>query len=173
MTLTAELGDFGKLLSALNAYKSTIGRKSDELRHRIADEMKSNAKAGFNGAPADTAIAHSDKMANVDVDWRDDGSITVVFTEGEDAIWAEFGAGVWFNGSAGSSPHPKGAELGMIIGSYGKGNGKKETWRYKDADGNVYETHGTPASMPMWNAYKDVIDRLPAIASEVFRDERI
>ncbi len=173
MTLTAELGDFGKLLSRLNAYKIWLGRKSDELRHRIAEEMAQKAQSGFDGSVSDTTIGFGDTKASVRVDFRDDGEITVVMAHGEDAVWAEFGAGVWFNGAAGGSPHPKGAELGMTIGGYGHGNGKKEIWFYKDAEGNVRQTHGTPASMPMWNAYKDVVLRLPAIAREVFRDERI
>lgn len=173
MTITAELGDFGKLLTTLNSYKTWLGRKSDELRKRVGQEIQDLTRSGFDGAVADTAIGYSDTKANVTVEVSDNGTVTVVIASGEDAIWAEFGAGVWFNGSAGGSPHPKGAELGMIIGGYGKGNGRKEIWSYIDAEGNRIQTHGTPASMPMWNAYKSVIERLTAIASEVFRDERI
>lgn len=40
-------------------------------------------------------------------------------------LFIEFGAGIHYNGSAGSSPHPKGNEFGYTIGSYGKGLGKK------------------------------------------------
>ena len=69
------------------------------------------------------------------------GSVTVVIASGEDAIWIEFGSGVYYNGSPGTSPHPSGAELGFVIGGYGDGNGKKNAWGYKDETGKVILTH--------------------------------
>lgn len=48
-----------------------------------------------------------------------------LIVEGRELLFIEFGAGIHYNGSAGSSPHPKGNEFGYTIGSYGKGLGKK------------------------------------------------
>lgn len=94
--------------------------------------------------------------------------ISVVIAAGEDAVWVEFGAGVYHNGSAGSSPHPKGAELGFTIGGYGKGMGKRKTWGFYE-DGELRLTHGAPAVMPMYNAMKTVCDEIASIAKEVFQ----
>jgi hypothetical protein len=95
-------------------------------------------------------------------------NLSVVIADGEDAVWVEFGAGVHHNGSAGSSPHPSGAELGFTIGGYGKGRGKRETWGYYE-DGELRLTHGTPATMPMYRAVKTVCDELTNITREVFQ----
>lgn len=95
-------------------------------------------------------------------------NVSVVVASGEDAVWVEFGAGVYHNGAAGSSPHPKGNELGFTIGSYGKGNGRKTTWGYLDDDGELHLTHGTPATMPMYRAMETVSEEVYLIAKEVF-----
>lgn len=106
-------------------------------------------------------------MADVDVTVTDKDNVSIIIANGEDAIWVEFGAGVYHNGSAGGSPHPKGSSLGFTIGGYGKGMGKKSVWGYYE-DGDLRLTHGTPAVMPMYNAVKTVCDNISAIAREVF-----
>ena len=85
----------------------------------------------------------------------------------EDAVWIEFGAGVYHNGSPGSSPHPHGAELGMTIGGFGKGNGKKEVWGFYE-EGELKLSRGTPAKMPMARAVSTVCNEISEIAREVF-----
>ena len=94
-------------------------------------------------------------------------AITTVIAEGEDAVWCEFGAGVYHNGSAGSSPNPYGKDLGFTIGNYGKGYGKRTAWGYFE-DGELVITRGTPASMPMYNAVQEVARKAIEIAREVF-----
>ena len=79
----------------------------------------------------------------------------------------EFGAGVYHNGSPGSSPHPHGAELGMTIGGFGKGNGKKEVWGFYE-NGELKLSRGTPARMPMALAITTVCNDIQSIAKEVF-----
>lgn len=88
--------------------------------------------------------------------------------EGETIAFAEFGAGVHYNGSVGSSPHPKGAELGMTIGSYGKGYGKYDSWSYKGEDGQWHTTYGTQAAMPMYKASIMIMQMVQEIAQDVF-----
>ena len=116
----------------------------------------------------DDLLRGGQRTAQVDVTIEDRENVTLVIASGEDAIWAEFGAGVHHNGSPGSSPHPKGSELGFTIGSYGKGMGKKDIWGFYE-DGELRLTHGAPATMPMYNALKTVCDEISEIAREVFR----
>ena len=91
-----------------------------------------------------------------------------MIASGEDAIWAEFGAGVYHNGSAGASPHPKGSEFGFTIGGYGYGQGKKAVWGFYEGD-ELMLTHGAPASMPMYRSVQWVCDEIYKIAKEVFK----
>lgn len=91
-----------------------------------------------------------------------------VISAGGNAIWLEFGTGITKNGSAGSSPHPKGSELGMVIGGYGKGHGAdKNGWWYYD-DGEIKHTYGIKANQFMYKTILELRRTAPALAVEVF-----
>ena len=87
---------------------------------------------------------------------------------GEDVMFVEFGAGVHYNGPAGSSPHPLGVKLGYTIGSYGHGQGAKEYWFYEDEDGTTQLSQGTEATMPLWKADQAIRQKFVKIAKSVF-----
>ena len=159
--------DIDRAIKALADYKQDILKKTDLLREKVAQRLADEAEKGFNGAVLDDLIKGGTKFAQVDVSVDNRGSVTVVVANGEDAVWIEFGAGVYHNGSPGSSPHPSGAELGFVIGGFGKGNGKKDTWGYYE-EGELKLTRGTPATMPMSRAITTVCDEISEIAKEVF-----
>jgi hypothetical protein len=151
----------------LETYKRDLIVKTTRLQERIASEIANNAESAFTNAIVDDLIRSEKRIADVDVTVTERGNISVVIANGEDAVWVEFGAGVFHNGSSGSSPHPKGIELGMTIGGYGKGYGKRRTWGFYE-DGELQLTRGTQAIMPMYNSVKTVCDNLYTIAKEVW-----
>lgn len=161
--------DINRAIAELEQYKQELVRKTELLRTRVAERIADEARSGFSSALLDDLLPKSGASrspdVNVSIDNRE--NVTVVIADGEDAVWCEFGAGVYHNGTPGASPHPKGAELGFTIGGYGKGNGKKAVWGYYD-EGELKLTHGTPASMPMYKAAKSVCDHIDEIAREVF-----
>ena len=159
--------EIDRALRELADYKQEIIQKAELLRDKVAERLAEEAKTGFNGAVVDDLVKGGQKFAQVDVSVDSRGSVTVVVASGEDAVWVEFGAGVYHNGSPGSSPHPNGAELGMTIGGFGKGNGKKKVWGYYE-DGELKLTRGTPARMPMARAVTTVCNDIKEIAKEVF-----
>lgn len=159
--------DIDRALKELAEYKQEIIRKTELLRDKVAERLAEEAKTGFSGAVVDDLVKGGQKFAQVDVSVDNRGSVTVVVASGEDAVWVEFGAGVYHNGSPGSSPHPNGAELGMTIGGFGKGNGKKEVWGFYE-DGELKLSRGTPARMPMARAVTTVCNEIKEIAKEVF-----
>lgn len=152
----------------LREYAKWVQAKTDELRERIAYFIARDASAVFNTSVADDLIGEGITTGNVDVTVEDNGDYTLVIASGEDAVFMEFGAGVYNNGSVGSSPHPLGAGMGFTIGSYGKGNGAKEVWGFTDGNGDFHLTHGVPASMPMYKALMSVREDIVQIAREVF-----
>lgn len=154
----------------LKAYKKWLERKADQLRERVAYFIAKDASAVFNTATAEALIGEGAQTGNVEVVVDDRGDFTLVIANGEDAIFMEFGAGVYANGPVGQSPNPLpiATEMGWTIGSYGKGNGRKMVWGFKDADGQLHLTRGTPASMPMYKAITAVVDDLEQIAKEAF-----
>ena len=166
--LTLDDGDIDKVIHELEKYKQEFQAKAETYRQRIAEEIAKMASLNFGSAILEDVIKGSPRKPEVTVDVTHKGDISVVVANGEDAVWCEFGAGVYHNGAAGSSPNPYGKELGFTIGSYGKGHGKQTAWGYYE-DGKLVITRGTPASMPMYNAVQDVTKRAIEIAREVFK----
>lgn len=157
-----------RAIREVNKFKQDFRNKVDTYRKRIAEELAVQASLNFGNAVVDDVIHGSPRRPDVAVTVSERGSISVVVAEGEDAVWCEFGAGVYHNGSVGSSPNPYGNDLGFTIGSYGKGYGKKQAWGYYDENGDLVITRGTPASMPLYNAAQEVMRKAIEIAKEVF-----
>ena len=160
--------DINRAIRELQEFKQDFLEKVDTYRKRIAEEIAVNASMIFANSVVDDVIQGSPRRPDVQVTVDERGGISVVVANGEDAVWCEFGAGVYHNGSVGSSPNPLGTDLGLTIGSYGKGHGKQSAWGYYDEDGNLVITRGTPASMPMYNAVQEVARKSVEIAREVF-----
>lgn len=158
-----------KAISEIREYKAEIVRKTDLLRRTVAEKIAEDARGGFASAVVDDLLPDSGgaRSANVDVTIDEQDKVSIVIANGEDAVWVEFGAGVYANGAVGSSPHPKGAELGMTIGGYGKGMGARNVWGFYE-NGELKLTHGAPAAMPMYNALTRVCADIVDIAREVF-----
>ena len=173
ITMKLTTRDIERAIKEVEAYKRDFIKKVDIFRERIAQEITDLAQSGFNSSTIDDVLPRygSSRTASVNVDLSSTGNVTVIVAKGKDAIWVEFGAGVYHNGSAGSSPHPQGAKLGYTIGGYGKGHGKQNVWGYYEVPGDrdtLVLTHGTPATMPMYNAMKTISAKVTSIAREVF-----
>ena len=160
--------DINRAIREINKFQEDFRDKVNTYRKRIAEEIAVQASLNFGNAVMDDVINGSPRKPDVSVSVSERGAVTVIVADGEDAVWCEFGAGVYHNGSVGSSPNPYGNDLGFTIGSYGKGYGKKQAWGYYDDGDNLVITRGTPASMPMYNAAQEVLRKSVAIAREVF-----
>lgn len=160
--------EIDRAIKELEEYKKDFLKKCEELRQRVAERIRQKAQEGFNGAVVDDLTAESGgaRMAEVSVVTEDSDDVTLVIAQGTDAVWVEFGAGVYHNGAVGSSPNPYGSTLGFTIGSFGD-NGRKKTWGFYE-NGDLKITHGTPATMPMFHAVQDVLADIGDIAKEVF-----
>lgn len=170
-TITIDVFDPASIDAAVKEirdYAEWVKRKADELRERVAYFIAKDASAVFNTAVADDLIGDGAVTGSVDVVVENQGNVTLVIANGDDAVFMEFGAGVYYNGAVGSSPNPLGADLGYTIGSYGKGYGAREVWGFRGADGQLHLTHGAPASMPLYKAVQSVSQDIARIAKEVF-----
>lgn len=154
-------------IKEIEKYERDTLKKIELFQKKLADAIAEEAQILFNNSIVDDVINGSPRRPNVTVEASTDG--TVVIANGADAVWVEFGTGVSHNTSAGTSPHPKGAELGFTIGSFGKGMGKREVWGFPDGNGGITLTRGTPATMPMYNAMMSVVKKAETIAREVWK----
>lgn len=148
-----------KAIRQVEAYKTWVKQKCDELSERLAAIGGKEAAVRFGGAYYD-----GDKDASVSVEpiangWK-------IVASGSSVFFIEFGAGVYFNGS---EPYPLPRPDGIVgIGQYGKGQGKRDTWVYVDEGGNKVFSHGNPAAMPMYSALRTMTQEVTRIAREVF-----
>ncbi len=139
-------------------------QKLKRMLELLADVGIGVAEAKFGSAFHDGG---NDVVVAQTGEWIDDHTI-IVSASGSKITFIEFGSGVYYNGAVGSSPHPKGAELGMTIGGYGKGKGKQEVWAFIDDDGSIVRTHGNPPALAMWDAAQQMREQITTIARSVF-----
>lgn len=152
-------------IKELNQYKEDLRRKNDEFVKRLAELGMPVINQNISAAAGDSDKSHN---TYIKVNSFGDYSQATLIVEGRDILFIEFGAGVHFNGSAGSSPHPKGQEFGYTIGSYGKGHGKNDFWYYYADTGEAVRSYGTEATMPVYRASVEIIQNIRKIAKEVF-----
>ena len=144
---------FLKAAKKVRAYENKVLVKNREFLKDLALEGIMEADASLQNVASDytppNLSTHNPHVMNGE---RKGDMSVALRLQGEQAVFVEFGAGVYYNGSPGTSPHPYGVELGYTIGDYGWGFGRSEEWGYTNANGKYRLTHGTPAAMPLYNA---------------------
>lgn len=152
-------------IKQLNDYKRTLVSKNELFVQRLSE-------LGIPVIDQNILLAQgdSDKSHNTYIKINSFGSFSqaVLVCEGKDLLFIEFGAGVHYNGNAGSSPHPKGEQFGYTIGSYGKGQGQNDSWIYESETGEWARSYGTEATMPMYQASVRIMQNIRKIAKDVF-----
>lgn len=169
-TLKINLFDGGKSLQQairqIEQYKNDLPRKCELFVRRLAE-------LGIPVIDSNIAAAQGDSDKNhntyIKINSFDSYSQAELIVEGKGILFIEFGAGVHYNGSVDSSPHPLGKDMGYTIGSYGQGKGKQNTWGYYAEDGELVLTHGTQATMPVYKAGIEIRKQMLKIAREVFK----
>lgn len=165
ISMTLSERSISEAIKQLEEYRDSFIKKNDEFVRKLAEVGIPVINERIAEAAGD-----SDKNHNTYIHMNsfDDYSEAVLVCEGRGLLWIEFGAGVHYNGAAGTSPHPKGQELGYTIGSYGKGQGAKDFWYYYADTGEAVRSYGTEATMPVYSASVKIRDEVLSIAKEVF-----
>lgn len=161
-------------MAQVERYEKGLEEKTERLRVKVARILRGLCSAGFNGSAYDDVsrvengkiIYEGMEVPDVKVTIKQEGNVSIVIADGKEAVFAEFGAGVYYN--PGGSPNPLSPPGVVAIGTYGRGRGSRKVWGFYDEQGSLHLTHGTPASMPMYRAIQAVAQRLPELAREVF-----
>lgn len=161
--------------------KLTIGLSESGIQSAIEalDKLQTDIKTKTSAAVLEVMKRGVEKVEDKTTGIPDCGEIPVwgewdggshaSVNAGGEAVFAEFGTGVRYNGPAGQSPHPKGEEHGYLIGEYGLKQGRNpEGWDYTDASGNTVHTYGIPAQMFMYNTARELEEEAPEIVKKVF-----
>ena len=159
ITMTLNPQSIDAAIRELKKYKQDLQRKTEELI---------DAMVQFGEDYAINAVGHVDTGETVaSIHGYRDGNKGVIVAGGN-AIWIEFGTGVKKNGPVGTSPHPKGQELGMLIGEYGEGKGANPNgWWYYDGE-KVKHTTGIESNAFMYHTAQELARIAPDLAREVF-----
>lgn len=142
-------------------YKRDFEAKEAEFVRRLAEIGVSVAQAGFS-------TADYDGVNDVVVSMEKTATGYNVIASGKTVGFIEFGTGVrypeWDGSGVEYTPPPH--------GSYGKGQGKNpHGWWFKQAEGGMARhTYGNPPAEAMLTARNQMIERVTAIAREVFRN---
>lgn len=153
-------------IKELDKYKQNLISKNELFVKRLGELGIPIINQNISAALGDADKSHN---TYIRLNSFESYSQAVLVCEGSDLLFIEFGAGIHYNGSASSSPHPKGNQFGYTIGSYGKGLGKNDYWYYKSESGESVRSYGTQATMPMYKASQEIRLKIRQIAKEVFR----
>lgn len=152
-------------ISELKVYQKSLRNKNEIFLQRLCELGIPIIDQNIFAAQGDSDKSHN---TYIKVNSFGDYAEAHLICEGIDLLFIEFGSGVHYNGTAGSSPHPKGEEFGYTIGSYGHGKGKNDSWTYLSDSGEWIRSHGTEATMPIYKASVEIIQNIRRIAKEVF-----
>lgn len=143
-------------IKELKRYKAWVIEKEALLRNRLAMIGATVASIQFS-----RAIYNGAKDVSVRVD--NTGSVAVIYAEGKDVAFIEFGAGAKYGYG-----HPEAAKFGTGPGTYPDGKGHWDNpkgWWY----GNSQHSFGNPPAMAMYEARERMVEQVTQIAREAFR----
>ena len=143
-------------IKEVRQYKQWVLQKENELRVRLAAVGATVASIQFS-----RAIYSGTNDVSVRVD--NTGSVAVIYAEGEEVAFIEFGAGDRYGHG-----HPQAGEFGVGPGTYPSDKGlwnNPKGWWY----GNGQHTFGNPPAMAMYQAVQAMTDQITMIAREVFQ----
>ena len=161
-----------EFIKGIDEYKDWLERGIKRLVQKLTEEGYDIASAGFQGAQYDGI-----NDSGVFVEDRGETAKAVVAVGGA-VLFIEFGTGVTY-----PDDHPEAAANGMIRGGYGLGNGKRNSWTYygePGTNGQIVKvgpkgqkvvTRGNPANKPMYEAVKQLKERLPQAVKEAFGND--
>lgn len=157
-----------KAIDELNAYQDEIMSKLESFIDMLVSMGVSEANSRANSYLGDSKPA---KVTTEYILKSKDTIIATVALVGEDAVFIEFGAGIYYNNG---NINPKGAELGFTIGSFPSEHPPNRAihpgfWWYKGDDGNKHLSFGTQATMPIYFASETMRNNALQKALEVFR----
>ena len=112
--------------------------------------------------------AGTERNASVAYQVNSDGNIAIARIEmtGNDALFVEFGAGIYFNPS--NPPHA--SKHGMGVGTYpGQTHAFDNGWWYYGPNGESVYTHGTEGTYPMYHASENIQNNAIKKALQIFR----
>lgn len=159
ITMGLSSKSISQAIRELKSFRDSLEAKTKVFLEELAHIGVKEASVRFTTAIYDGVNDSSVTLKPID------GGYCIV-AEGKAVAFIEFGAGVYHNPG---EPYPNPRPDGIVgIGEYGKGYGKRQAWGFRNEDGELVITHGTPAAMPMWYASEEMRKAITNKFKEVF-----
>ena len=174
INISLSQNSINEAIRQLQQYKNWLIKKTSQLVKELAevgipviDENMAKASYTYDekGVRSGSDTSHHSYVEMKSVGEYVEAKLIV---EGKELMFIEFGAGVFYNGEADTSPHPKGQEFSFLIGSYGEGHGAQKMWGYYADSGELILTRGVEAQMPVYKAEKEIKQKYIEVARKVF-----
>lgn len=152
-----------RIIKELEDYKQSLNDKITLLVEKLADIGIPVIETKIAQAQGDSDKSHS---TEINVVSTPESTRATLVLKGEDILFIEFPTGIYYNNGVN---HPKAAEFGYGVGTYGKGRGLNPGyWWYKSDDGKAHFSIGTECTMPMYSASLEIIRNIELVVNEVF-----
>lgn len=168
MKLSVELSvnSINKAISQIDKYKNDLINKVKILVGQLVQDGVEVARVQVSASQGDSTDAHVDYL----IDSTGNIIKASIFLQGSDALFIEFGAGIYYNNG---NAHPKASEFGYGVGTYPSEHPPNRAinpgyWWYKGEDENLHLSLGTEATMPIFKAGETVRNNLIQKAIENF-----
>lgn len=164
-TLRLDKQEIKQLINDLNQYATNLQGQCEILLERLANEGIRVINATYWTGKRDPTTSN-DHRCVFQIDER--GAVTKgsLIVSGKDLLFIEFGAGISFNKD---NEHPKAAELGYGVGTYpGQKHAYDENGWYYRKGNSLYHSFGTEATMPVYKASLEMMEKVEDIVEEVF-----
>lgn len=159
-------------IKALQGYQYSLTYKCQLLVTKLAEAGEKAAIEKITESPLGKTVNLRIEREPIDMGCKAILIATgkVFKSEGREPFYTllaiEFGAGIYFNRG---NENPKADSLSLGVGTYpGQIHAFEDGWYYLGNDDKWHYTHGVKATMPMYSASIEIIQRYKAIAKEVF-----
>jgi len=170
MTTTIKIDLFNK--DSIRQAKKELKTYKKDLQNKCKAFVEELANIGLNVAMmtlAHDGVGDAPRGASFAIKVNQKGQLTqgILEVTGEGILFWEFGAGFYFN-AGGDNPYS--GKFGMGAGTYPGQTHVPEPgfWYYTDEQNDAVRSYGTEATMPMYKATMEMIQRVNGLAKQVF-----
>ena len=167
LKLDLSVHDFEKAIAEIEKYQNSLSDKIAVLVDKLCRCGIVVAKIKVIASQGDSTVARV-----VYDPPKLDGDIVsaTISLEGKDAVFIEFGAGIYYNNG---NAHPMASTFGFGVGTYPSEHPPNRAinpgyWWYSDQNKNKHLSVGTEATMPLYNAAENIRNNLIQTAIEEF-----
>lgn len=147
-----------KAIAELKDYRKGLQDKLKILIGQLTQDGVEIARIQVTASQGDSKDAFVDYV----VDSSGEIIKASIFLQGSDALFIEFGAGIYYNNG---NAHPQSTEFGYGVGTYPSEHPPNRAinpgyWWYKGEDGSKHLSLGTEATMPIYHAGQTIRNNL-------------